>query len=172
MPEIKGSPVGKGKRYAIVASRYNDFVTGKLVSGAKEYFAEHGVADENVDVIWCPGALEVPAVVARASKTRQYAGIVAIGCVIRGETDHYQFVSENAVGGVAQVALKANVAIGNAILTVESAQQAIERAGEKAMNKGWEAAAAAMEVANLFEQMPAPARWNREKRPEAPEIDF
>lgn len=162
MPEYKGTADGKGKRFAIVASRYNDFVTAKLVSGAKGFFLESGVEEADIDVFWVPGALEVPAVVARVVKSAQrYAGIVAVGCVIRGDTDHYQFVCENAVGGVARVALGARVAIGNAILTVENAQQAIERAGDRARNKGWEAAAAAMEVVSLFEQIPRRERWRR-----------
>lgn len=157
MKEYKGKLDGSGLRFAIVASRYNDFITGRLAQGAEDALRENSVGETDIDLFWCPGALEVPALVQRiVSKgvhTRFYDGIVAIGCVIRGDTDHYTHVATEAVRGVCQVGLKHHVAIGNAILTVENVQQATERSGEKSMNKGYEAAVVALEMANLFRSL-------------------
>lgn len=157
MPVFNASTSGEGMRFAVVSSRYNDFITEKLVRGARECLLENGVAEADIDVYWCPGALEVPAVAARALECgrddKPYDGIVCCGCVIRGETDHYTFVSTEAIRGVSELALLAEAAFGNAILTVENTQQAIERSGDRANNKGWEAASAALEVANLFRRM-------------------
>lgn len=140
MNEHRGTVDGAGLKFAIVASRYNDFITQKLVDGAAEALREHGVPDEEIDVFWCPGALELPPLAARVVyqgvKCKYFDGIIVAGCVIRGETDHYQFVAGEAMRGVAHIAMDAKVAVGNAILTVENAQQAIERSGEKTMNKG------------------------------------
>ena len=157
MKEYKGKLEGKGLRIAIVASRYNDFITGRLVQGAQEALVENGVADADIECFWCPGALEVPAVVqrivAKGVHTKYFDGIIAVGCVIRGDTDHYTHVATEAVRGVCQVALNHQVATGNAILTVENVQQATERSGEKSMNKGYEAAMVALEMANLFRSL-------------------
>lgn len=157
MPVFNASTSGEGMRFAVISSRYNDFITEKLVRGARECLLENGVAEEDIDVFWCPGAMEIPAVAARAMEgaTDQcpYDGIVCCGCVIRGETDHYTFVATEAIRGVAELAILAEAAFGNAILTVDNTQQAIERSGDRANNKGWEAASAALEVANLFRQM-------------------
>jgi 6,7-dimethyl-8-ribityllumazine synthase len=157
MKEYQGQPKGQGQRFAIVASRYNEFVTSKLVKGAQDCFLEHGVAPESIELFWCPGALEIPAVAARiisqGVNCKFFGGIVCIGCVIRGDTDHYHHVCTQSVEGVSQLALSSQVAVGNAILTVENAQQAIQRSGEKSLNKGWEAALAAMEMADLYRQM-------------------
>ena len=157
MAEHIGKPSGSGLRFAIIASRYNGFVTEKLVAGARECLGENGAPPDSVDVFWCPGALEIPALAARVVKHgcqgEHYDGIVCCGCVIRGDTDHYTFVSTEAIRGVAEIALDAAVAVGNAILTVESNEQAIARSGLRSQNKGFEAALAALEMANLFRQM-------------------
>jgi 6,7-dimethyl-8-ribityllumazine synthase len=153
MQNYEGHLAGNGLKFAIVASRYNDFITDKLVRGATECLLEAGVSDEDIAVYWCPGALEIPALAARIISTKKPDGLVCIGCVIRGETDHYQFVASESVGGISRLALDTKVAIGNAILTVENAQQAIERSGERNRNKGWEAAAAALQMADLFRKL-------------------
>ena len=157
MNEHRGGTEGAGLKFAIVASRYNDFITQKLVDGAADALREHGVPDGEIDVFWCPGALELPPLTARivyhGVKTKFYDGVVVVGCVIRGDTDHYQFVAGEAMRGIAHIALDSKIPLGNAVLTVESAQQAIERSGEKTMNKGYEAAMAALELANLFRKI-------------------
>lgn len=157
MQEYRAGTDAKGLRVAVVASRYNDFVTAPLVDGAVGCLRESGVAEGDIHVFWCPGALEIPAlaarVIAHGAQNRYFDAIVCVGCVIRGETDHYTFVSGEAVGGVAHLALQGQVAVGNAILTVENAQQAVERSGAGEMNKGREAALAALEMANLFRML-------------------
>lgn len=157
MADFHGETKGEGMRFAVIASRYNDFITGKLVAGARECLKENGVAEENIDVYWCPGALEIPALAARVARhgldSNMYNGMVCVGCVIRGATDHYYYVAGEAMRGVTQIALEAKVAIGNAILTVENVEQAVERSGERTSNKGWEAALAALEIANHFKRL-------------------
>jgi len=161
MQEIKNHELttcGAGLRFAIIASHYNDFITVRLVQGAIDAFVENGVALSDIEVFWCPGALEIPALARRVahygSSGQVFHGMVCCGCVIRGETDHYHFVAEQAMRGVADLALEAEIAIGNAILTVASVEQALERAGEKASNKGYEAALAALAMANQFRKLP------------------
>lgn len=149
---------GVGLRFAIIASRYNDFITEKLVQGAIDAFLENGVAPSDIEVFWCPGGLEIPALAKRVARYgaggKAFHGMVCCGCVIRGETDHYHFVAEQAMRGVADVALEAEIAVGNAILTVATVEQALERAGEKSTNKGYEAALAALAMANQFRKLP------------------
>jgi 6,7-dimethyl-8-ribityllumazine synthase len=157
MNEHRGRPDGTGLKFAIVASRFNDAITAKLVEGATAALREHGVAESDFDLFWCPGALELAPLLARVVyhgvKAKFYDGFVVCGCVIRGETDHYQFVAAEAMHGVAQIAIDAKLALGNAILTVHTEDHAIERSGEKEMNKGYEAALAALEMANLFRRI-------------------
>jgi 6,7-dimethyl-8-ribityllumazine synthase len=160
MPEFSGNSQGGGLRFAIVASRYNDFITGRLVEGARQYLMENGVADRDIDVFWCPGALEIPGLGARIARQgangRRYHGLVTVGCVIKGDTDHYTFVAGECMRGISQIALEGHLAVGNAVLTVFSADQAIARSGEKTMNKGWEAASAALEMATLYRNTAQP----------------
>ncbi len=148
---------GTGKRFAIVASRFNREVVEKLVAGAKQAFKDYGVALNDIDVYWCPGALEIPALARRVAQQNsngnpKYHGIVCCGAVIRGETDHYQFVATEAMRGVSQLANEARVAIGNAILTVATVAQALARC-EESNNKGYEAAVAALVMASSFERL-------------------
>lgn len=154
MKEFKGTLDGKDLRFAIVVSRYNDFITGRLKDGAIEALQEHGVPDENIEIFWCPGALELPVLVqrimTRGVNARHYDGVIVAGCVIRGDTDHYTHVATEAVRGVCEAARQSMVAVGNAILTVENPQQAADRSGEKSMNKGYEAGLVVLEMANLF----------------------
>lgn len=157
MKEYSGRPEGKGLRAAIVASRYNDFIIGRLKDGAIEALKEHGVADNDIELFWCPGGLELPTLlqrlVTKGVKGHHYDVFITIGCVIRGDTDHYTHVATEAVRGVCEIAREHQVALGNAILTVENVDQATDRSGEGSMNKGYEAAVVAMEMANLFRQL-------------------
>lgn len=145
---------GKNKRFAIVVARYNEFITGKLLHGAIQALESNEVDNEDIDIWWVPGALEIPAMVTACAQSERYFGIIAIGCVIRGETDHYRHVCEQAVGGVQKIANRGRAGVGNAILTVETVAQAAERAGDGPDNKGWEAACAALIMANQLQHFP------------------
>lgn len=154
MNEYKEKLSGKNKRVAIVAARYNEFITGELLRGAVSALEANEVENEDIDVWWVPGALEVPPMVAACANSERYYAIVAIGCVIRGETDHYRHVCEQSVSGVQQVANKGRVGIGNAVLTVHDVEQAVARAGRNSDNKGYEAACAALIMANQLQHFP------------------
>jgi 6,7-dimethyl-8-ribityllumazine synthase len=148
----------KNKRFAIVASRFNYEIVGKLVEGAMKALTDYGAERGSIDVFWCPGALEIPALARRVARQRsganpQYHAIVCCGAVIRGETDHYQFVASEAMRGVSELANEATVAVGNAILTVANIEQAKARAGDDETNKGYEAAIAAIVMANAFDSL-------------------
>src|SRR5262245_5383307 len=144
-------PVG---RFAIVAAKFNQFIVEQLVAGAVEGLKRHGVADDAIDVVWVPGSFEIPVVAQRLAASKTYAAIIALGAVIRGETDHYEHVCRAAAEGVAQVALSTGVPVIFGVLTCQGRQQALDRAGGKAGNKGLEAAEAAIEMANLLRNLP------------------
>jgi len=143
-------------RFAVVVSRFNEFVTSKLLAGAMDAFARHGVETANIDVVWSPGSFETPLLCQRMASSGKYAGVVALGAVIRGGTDHYQYIASEVAKGVAMTALATGVPCLFGVLTCDSIEQAIERAGTKAGNKGADAAVAAIEMANLMAQLPAP----------------
>ena len=153
MNEYVENTSGDGHRVAIVASRYNEFITGRLVEGALAFCREHGVAEDAISVYWCPGSLEVAPLAARVAHAGGVDAIVCVGCVIRGETDHYAYVCSESMRGVAGLATEARVAVGNAVLTVHEVGQAVARAGDGAENKGWEAAQAALVMANHFRDL-------------------
>jgi 6,7-dimethyl-8-ribityllumazine synthase len=135
---------------AVLVSRYNEMVTGRLLDGARRCLKEHGVADARVDVVWVPGAFELPVVAEAAAATRRYALIVALGCVIRGETAHFEYVAGEAARGLTSVALAHRIAVGFGVLTTENIEQALARAGGEAGNKGYEAAEAALRTADAL----------------------
>ena len=139
----------KNDRFCIVVSRFNEFIGSKLLSGAKDVFIRHGVEDSNIDVIWVPGAFEIPLAAKKAAK-KGYAAIVTLGAVIKGSTSHYDYVCAEVSKGVASVSLQSETPVIFGVLTTENIEQAIERAGTKAGNKGAEAAETAIEMANLF----------------------
>lgn len=141
-------------RFAIVAAEFNGFVVEKLVAGAIAALVSHGVERNDVDVVSVPGALEIPLVCQQLARSGRYAAIVAAGCVIRGATDHYDVVVNQSAAGIAAVALDAGVPVLNAVLTVETLDQAIDRAGGKAGNKGHDAACAAIALVNLLSRLP------------------
>ncbi len=140
-------------RVAILVSRYNELITAKLLQGAKECCREAGIDSERVDVIWVPGAFELPAAAAAAAATGRYACLVALGAVVRGETPHFEYVAGEAAHGLTQVAVGHGIPVGFGVLTVDNLQQAIDRAGGVAGNKGHEAAAAAIGTADVIAQL-------------------
>jgi 6,7-dimethyl-8-ribityllumazine synthase len=141
-------------RFALVAARFNHFIVERLVDGALDGLKRHGVADEAIDVAWVPGSLEIPLVAQRLAASRKYAAVICLGAVIRGETGHYDHVASGAAGGVAQAALTTGVPVLFGILTCDTVEQAVNRAGAKSGNKGFEAALAAIEMVNLLRQLP------------------
>lgn len=145
-----GHLVGTGLRIGIVVSRFNEFITGQLLAGARDALVRHGVDPDAIDVAWVPGAFEIPLAAQRLARSGRYDAVVALGAVIRGSTPHFDYVAGEAVKGIAQVALATGVPIALGILTTDTLEQAIERAGTKAGNKGAEAALSALEMANLL----------------------
>lgn len=139
-----------GLRFGIVVSRFNEFVTGKLLGGAQDAIRRHGGDLGNVDVAWVPGAFEIPLIAQKMAASGKYDAVICLGAVIRGSTPHFDYVAAEASKGVAQAMLKTDTPVAFGILTTDSIEQAIERAGTKAGNKGFEAAAGAIEMANLI----------------------
>jgi 6,7-dimethyl-8-ribityllumazine synthase len=150
----EGSLGGAPGRFALVAARFNQFVVERLVAGARDGLRRHGIADDVVDLAWVPGSFEIPLVAQRLANSRRYAAVICLGAVIRGETGHYEHVATAAATGVAQAALGSGVPVIFGILTCDTPEQAIDRAGGKGGNKGFEAAAAAIEMVNLLRQLP------------------
>ncbi|MBR9987593.1 MAG: 6,7-dimethyl-8-ribityllumazine synthase [Desulfosarcina sp.] len=152
MPNIiEAGLVAKGKRFGIIASRFNDFITDRLVGGAVDALTRSGAEDADIDLVKVPGAFEIPMVAMRMAKSSKYHAIVCLGAVIRGATPHFDYVCAEASKGIAQVGMETQVPVIFGIVTTDSIEQAIERAGTKAGNKGWSAAVAAIEMANLME---------------------
>ncbi len=145
----EGALLGQGLRFALVVARFNEFITGKLLEGARDALRRHGVADEHIDVAWAPGAFEIPLVARWLAESGRYDAVICLGAVIRGATPHFDFVAAEAAKGVASVGLSTGVPVILGILTTDTIEQAIERAGTKAGNKGFHAAMAAIEMANL-----------------------
>src|SRR5262249_32113029 len=141
-------------RFALVAARFNHFIVEQLVNGALDALKRHGVADEAVDLVWVPGSYEIPLVAKRLAASGTYAAVVCLGAVIRGDTDHYDYVAGGAANGIAQAALATGVPVIFGLLTCDTLEQAINRAGAKAGNKGFEAALTAIEMVNLLKQLP------------------
>ncbi|WP_028533112.1 6,7-dimethyl-8-ribityllumazine synthase [Paenibacillus sp. UNC217MF] len=154
MPHVfEGHLVSEGLKYGIVAGRFNEFIVSKLVSGALDALKRHGVKDEEVDIAWVPGAFEIPLIAQKMAESGKYDAVITLGAVIRGTTPHFDYVCSEAAKGVAQVNMKTGVPTIFGVLTTDSIEQAIERAGTKAGNKGWEAASTAIEMANLTNQL-------------------
>ncbi len=151
----EGNFVATGHRYAIVVSRWNEFITSKLLGGAQDALVRHGANPEQIDVVWVPGSFELPAVARKVATSGQYDGIICLGCLIRGGTVHFDLIASEAAKGIAQVGMNGIVPVTFGVLTTENIEQAIERAGAKAGNKGVEAAMAAIEMVNLYRRLPA-----------------
>jgi 6,7-dimethyl-8-ribityllumazine synthase len=160
MPKTyEGQLVATGYRFAIVVSRFNEFITSKLLGGALDTLARHGVDTErDVEVAWVPGSWEIPLVAARFARSGQYDAVICLGCVIRGDTPHFEYIAAEAAKGIAQSMLESGVPITFGVLTTDNIEQAIERAGTKAGNKGGDAAMSAIEMVSLLRQLPAVER--------------
>ena len=150
---FEGKLVGKNLKVAIVVSRFNDFITGRLLEGAKDTLIRHEVEEEQIDVAYVPGAFEIPLVAKKLARKGDYDAVITLGCVIRGATYHYDYVCNEVAKGVSKANEVSEVPVIFGILTTESIEQAVERAGTKAGNKGSEAAVSAIEMANLIKQI-------------------
>ena len=153
MAEFNGVPNGEGRRYAVLASRFNNSITSKLADGAMDALIRHGVTSENVDLVWVPGAWELPFAARRLAQTERYNAIVVVGAVIRGDTPHFDFVAGEASRGLADASRDYEVPIGFGLLTTDNMEQAEARAGGEFGNKGWDAAIAALEMSDLFDRL-------------------
>ena len=150
---IEGKLVGKGKKFAIIVSRFNEFITNKLLNGALDCLGRHEVDENNIDIIWTPGAFEIPVVAKRVSKSGKYDAVIALGAVIRGATPHFEYVASEVAKGIAHVNLSFETPVIFGIITADTIEQAIERAGTKSGNKGRDAALSAIEMANLLKAL-------------------
>jgi len=151
---FEGNISAEGLRFAIVVSRFNEFISSKLVGGALDALQRHGAKEEQIALVKVPGAFEIPMTAQRLARSGNYDAIICLGAVIRGATPHFDYVASEVSKGIAQVALDTGIPVAFGVLTTDSLEQAIERAGAKSGNKGWDAAMAAMEMANLFKSMP------------------
>ena len=149
MKTIEGQLTTNGEKFCIVISRFNEFIGSKLLSGAIDELKRHGVNEDNIDVIWVPGAFEIPIIAKKAAKSGKYNAIITLGAVIKGSTSHYDYVCAEVSKGVASVSLETCVPVIFGVLTTDNIEQAIERSGTKAGNKGSDAAKSAIEMANL-----------------------
>jgi 6,7-dimethyl-8-ribityllumazine synthase len=145
----------RGQQMVLVASRFNDFFTSELVDGARDCLRRHGVEDEQVETCWVPGAFEVPLAAKRFAQSGRYAAVICLSCVIQGDTPHFHYVASELTKGIAQVSLDADVPVVYGVVTAETLDQAIERAGTKAGNKGFDAALTALEMIDLFARIDA-----------------
>ncbi len=143
--------IAEGKKFALVVSRFNDFITEKLLSGAIDALIRSGTSEEDIEVVKVPGAFEIPLLAKKMAKTKRFDAVICLGAVIRGSTPHFDYVSAEVSKGVAAVGMESEIPVIFGVITIDTIEQAIERAGTKAGNKGWSAAIAAVEMANLFE---------------------
>jgi 6,7-dimethyl-8-ribityllumazine synthase len=153
MRVIEGEMVGKGRKFAVVVSRFNNFVTAKLLDGAIDVLKRHGVKDDDVTVVWVPGSFEMPLIVKKMVQKKNYDAVIAIGALIRGQTPHFEYLSRSVTEALSKIALESETPIAFGIVTAENLEQAIERAGAKAGNKGADAASAALEMVTLLEKV-------------------
>ncbi|MDP6432694.1 MAG: 6,7-dimethyl-8-ribityllumazine synthase [Candidatus Scalindua sp.] len=150
---FEGNLIGKNKTFGIVVSRFNSFITKKLLEGAQDCLIRHGIKEDDIDVFWVPGACELPITAMRLAKNAKHNGIVCLGAVIRGETPHFDYVSSEAAKGISEVGLQTGIPTIYGVITTDTLEQAIDRAGARGGNKGSEAALAALEMVNLFDKM-------------------
>ncbi|MEL7561634.1 6,7-dimethyl-8-ribityllumazine synthase [Dehalogenimonas sp. 4OHTPN] len=149
----EGSLIGQGLKFAVVVSRFNEFMTGKLVAGAKDAFLRHGVTESDIDLAWVPGAFEIPLVAKKLAVSGRYNAVVCLGAVIKGNTPHFDYIANEVAKGVAAVNIETGLPVIFGVITAETLEQAIERAGSKMGNKGFDAAVQAIEMANLIKNL-------------------
>ena len=147
---FEGNLLGEGLKFGIIVARFNDFITGKLLDGAQDALLRHGVSEEDIEVTWVPGSFEIPLVAQRLAGTKRYDAIICLGAVIRGGTPHFEYVASEVTKGIAQVSLAASLPVIYGVLTCDTIEQAIERAGTKQGNEGAKAAVTAIEMVNLL----------------------
>ena len=150
---IEGELLARDLRFAIVAARFNDFVVEPLIRGALDALRRHGVAEKQIDIVRVPGAFDIPIVARKLALAHSHEALIALGCVIRGQTPHFDYVAGECAGGIARIALESGVPIAFGVLTTDNAEQAVDRAGGKAGNKGADAALVALEMANLLRRL-------------------
>ncbi|MFA4885488.1 MAG: 6,7-dimethyl-8-ribityllumazine synthase [Desulfotomaculaceae bacterium] len=154
MPKLyEGHLLGQGLKFGLIAGRFNEFITNKLMSGALDALNRHGVQEHDIEVAWVPGAFEIPFVARKMASMKKYDAVICLGAVIRGATPHFDYVAGEVAKGVAKVGLESGVPTIFGVITADTIEQAIERAGTKAGNKGWDAAVTAIEMANLLKNM-------------------
>lgn len=153
MRTLEGNLVAKGMKVGIVCARFNEFITSKLLSGAMDALKRHEVSDEDIYVAWVPGAFEIPLIASKMAKSGKYDAIICLGAVIRGNTSHYDYVCSEVSKGIASVSLASDIPVMFGVLTTENIEQAIERAGTKAGNKGYDCAMGAIEMVNLIREI-------------------
>jgi len=149
----EGMLLGKGLKFGVVVSRFNEVITARLLDGAKDAFVRHGVAEADIDVAWTPGALEIPLVAKKLAQSGTYSAVICLGAVIRGGTSHFEYVASEVNRGIARVSLETGVPVIQGIITADTLEQAIERAGAKVGNRGFTAAQNAIEMANLLKNI-------------------
>ena len=155
MKVLEGKVIGQKMKVGIVAARFNEFIVSKLVSGARDGLVRHGVEDDDISLAWVPGAFEIPVIAEKMAESEKYDAIICLGAVIRGATSHYDYVCNEVSKGVAQVGLKYKMPVLFGVVTTENIEQAIERAGTKAGNKGYDCALSAIEMVNLIKEFEA-----------------
>lgn len=152
MKGVKGSLIAKGLKFALVVSRFNEFVSSKLLEGAEDALIQHGANEKDISAFWVPGSFEIPPIAQKLSKSKKYDAIVCLGTVIRGDTPHFDYVSSEVAKGVAHVALSENIPCIFGVITADTLEQAIDRAGTKSGNKGRDAAVSAIEMVDLYKK--------------------
>ena len=153
MKVLEGNVRGNGAKFGIVAARFNEFIVSKLVGGAEDALVRHGVNTDDIELAWVPGAFEIPVVAKRMAESGKYDAVICVGAVIKGSTSHYDYVCAEVSKGVAQVSMATGVPVMFGVLTTDNIEQAIERAGTKAGNKGYDAACSAIEMVNLMKTL-------------------
>jgi len=159
----EGKLLGEGLRFGLVVSRFNEFITTKLLEGAQDALLRHGVREEDIDIAWTPGSFEIPVIAKKMAESGRYAAIICLGTVIRGGTPHFEYIAAEVSKGIARVMLDSGLPVIFGVITADTLEQAIERAGTKAGNKGGEAALACLEMVNLYAALEAAARPGKKK---------
>ena len=153
MKKYEGELQAKGLKFAVIVSRFNEFITSKLLDGAVDALLRHGSSEDNIDIIKFPGSFEIPLVAKKIAKKKSYDAIICLGTIIRGATPHFEYVASEAAKGIALVSLEAEIPVAFGVITADTIEQAIERAGTKSGNKGWDAALVAVEMAQLLKKL-------------------
>ena len=154
MPDVyEGQLTAKNKRFGLVVSRFNELVCSKLLEGALDCLKRHDADMQNIDIVWVPGAFEIPIATQKMAASKKYDALICLGAVIRGATPHFEYISAEVTKGIAQVSLEFGLPISYGVITPDTLEQALERAGTKAGNKGWDAALSAIEMADLFDKL-------------------